>query len=104
MTQPARKQPPYTLENALESCIRLLETTLQPATITQYRHTVRLFIEFLKESFAEARQPSQLRRDPLVQELKAHYMLGWLEYLWKRRTAAGAALTSGVRGHHWCKS
>ena len=72
MTQPARKQSPHSLETALESCIGLLETTLQPATMRQYRHTARLFIEFLKESFAEARQPSQLRRDP--------HMLGWLEY------------------------
>ena len=94
MTQPARKQPPHALENALESCIRLLETTLQPATITQYRHTVRLFIEFLKESFAETRQPSQLRRDPLVQELKAHYMLGWLEYRRKSGATGGAGLNN----------
>ena len=91
MKQSARKQSAHALEKALESCIGLLETTLQPATISQYRHTARLFIDFLQESFPEVRQPSQLRRDP--------HMLGWLEYLWRRRTAAGAALTSGARGH-----
>lgn len=72
MTQPARTQPPQALEKALESCIGLLETTLQPATISQYRHTARLFMEFLRESFPEVNQPSRLRRDP--------HMLGWLEY------------------------
>ncbi len=87
-----QKQPPQTLEKALEACIGLLETTLQPATISNYRHTARLFLGFLAESFPTVRQPSQLRRDP--------HLLGWLEYLWKRRTAAGVALSSGARGSH----
>jgi len=81
-----------TLEHALESCLRLLATTLQPATMQHYRHTTRLFLDYLKESFPAVRLPSQLRRDP--------HMLGWLEYLWKRRNIAGAPLTNGTRGHY----
>lgn len=87
MTQAAQ-----TLEHALESCLRLLATTLQPTTMHHYRHTARLFLDYLKESFPAVRLPSQLRRDP--------HMLGWLEYLWKRRNIAGAPLTNGTRGHY----
>jgi integrase len=81
-----------TLGEALQSCLRLLETTRQPATMRHYRLTVRLFLDFLREHFPQVRQPSQLRRDP--------HMLGWLEYLWKRRTATGAALNANTRGSH----
>lgn len=85
-------QPAHALEKALEARLHLLATTLQPATIRQYQHTLRLFLDYLKKSFPEVRQPFQLRRDP--------HMLGWLEYLWKRRKTSGAPLTSASRGHH----
>jgi len=85
-------RPAHALREALDARLRLLGTTLQPSTMWSYRQTVRLFLDYLQESFPELRQPSQLRRDP--------HMLGWLEYLWKRRTTAGSALTSGTRGHH----
>jgi integrase len=78
------------LRPALEARLRLLETTLQPATIRHYRSTARLFLEFLEERYPEVRLPSQLRRDP--------HLLGWLEFLWKRRTAQGAPLNAATRG------
>lgn len=86
------KPPPSSLPQALEARVRLLETTLQPSSIHHYRHTVRLFLEYLKGTFPEVRQPSQLRRDP--------HLLGWLEFLWKRRAPAGRPLTNGTRGQH----
>jgi len=85
-------KPGQELEAALRARVRLLETTLQPATIRQYERTVRLFLEYLRESFPEIQQASQLRRDP--------HLLGWLEYLWKRRTYTGAPLHSNTRGEH----
>ena len=86
------KQPEHVLQKALDARVRLLETTLQPATIYHYRHTVRLFLEYLKEHYPELTRPSQLRRDP--------HLLGWLEYLWKLRTLPGNPLDTGTRGQH----
>jgi site-specific recombinase XerD len=83
-------KPPSPLQKALESRVRLLETTLQPATVSRYRLAVRLFLEFLHENYPEIRTPSQLRRDP--------HMFGWLEFLWKRQTLTGNPLTPGARG------
>jgi integrase len=80
------------IEKSLQSCLRLLRTTLQPSTMQHYQHTVKLFLDYLQESFPALRQQAQLRRDP--------HMLGWLEYLWKRRTRAGAALSNGSRAQH----
>jgi integrase len=78
------------LRKALEARVRLLETTLQPGTVGDYRRTARLFLDFLEEHYPAIRRPSQLRRDP--------HLLGWLEYLWKRRASTGKPLDSGVRG------
>lgn len=86
------KQTEHTLQKAIEARVRLLETTLQPSTMSHYRRTVRLFLSYLNENFPSVRKPSQLRRDP--------HMLGWLEYLWKLRTAAGKPLDSSTRGQH----
>src|SRR5580700_5256155 len=86
------KPTEHPLENALQARVRLLETTLQPSSISSYRHTVRLFLEYLQETFPEVRKPSQLRRDP--------HLLGWLEFLWKLRTPAGSPLNSATRGQH----
>jgi integrase len=86
------KQTEHALQKAIEARVRLLETTLQPSTMSHYRRTVRLFLSYLNESFPEVRQPSQLRRDP--------HLLGWLEYLWKLRTAKGSPLDGGTRGQH----
>jgi integrase len=76
----------------LETRIRLLATTLRPATIHNYRHTLRLLLQYLRENYPELSKPSQLRRDP--------HRLGWLEYLWKRRTATGNPLDNNTRGQH----
>ena len=86
------KQAEHALQQAIAARVRLLETTLQPSTVSHYRRTVRLFVSYLSESFPEVRKPSQLRRDP--------HMLGWLEYLWKLRTAKGSPLDGGTRGRH----
>ena len=71
------KTPVYSLEKALRLRVRLLATTLRPATVKQYRHTVRLFIEYLRDHFPEVRRPGDLKRDP--------HILGWLEHVWLRR-------------------
>src|ERR1022692_612884 len=86
------KPAEHPLEKALEARVRLLETTLQPSSMKNYRYTVRLFLGYLNESFPEVRRASQLRRDP--------HLLGWLEFLWKRRTPSGGPLTSCTRGQH----
>lgn len=86
------KVPAQTLEGALESCLRLLATTLQPATMRHYQRTVRLFLDYLRESYPELSKPAQLRRDP--------HLLGWLEYLWKRRTLSGKPLQNSTRASH----
>src|ERR1039458_2554471 len=67
------KPTEHPLQKALEARVRLLETTLQPSTVKQYRRTVRLFLGYLSQNFPEVHRPSQLRRDP--------HALGWLEYL-----------------------
>jgi len=71
------KRPSHPLEEALQARVRLLATTLRPATVRGYEHTVRVFLRYLREAFPDARRPSDLRRDP--------HMLGWLEHLWLRR-------------------
>jgi len=86
------KPTEHALEKALEARVRLLETTLQPSSMKNYRYTVRLFLEYLNESFPEVCRASQLRRDP--------HLLGWLEFLWKRRTPTGGPLTNCTRGQH----
>jgi integrase len=86
------KQIQSPLQKALEARVRLLETTLQPSTMYQYRHTVRLFLGYLKEQYPGVSRPAQLRRDP--------HLLGWLEYLWKRRTPAGQPLGGNTRGQY----
>jgi site-specific recombinase XerD len=84
------KRPPHPLEEALKARVRLLATTLRPATVRQYDHTVRLFMAWLRASFPDVRRASDLRRDP--------HVLGWLEYLWMRRTRAAKPLCSHTRG------
>src|ERR1017187_3124046 len=86
------KPTEHPLQKALEARVRLLETTLQPSTVKQYRRTVRLFLGYLSQNFPEVHRPSQLRRDP--------HALGWLEYLWKLRTPTGSPLDSSTRGQH----
>lgn len=84
------KRPPHPLEEALGTRVRLLATTLRPATVRQYEHTVRLFMGWLRASFPEVRRASDLRRDP--------HLLGWLEHLWMRRTRSAKPLCSHTRG------
>jgi site-specific recombinase XerD len=57
-----------------------LATTLRPSSVDNYRHTVRLFVVYLRQRFPEIRRASQLKRDP--------HMLGWLEYLWTQRVSS----------------
>jgi site-specific recombinase XerD len=82
------RQPPHPLEAAFQARVRLLATTLRPSTVAQYDQTVRLFMNYLRESFPEVRRPSQLRRDP--------HMLRWFEYLWVHR--------GNYSGKPWCRS
>jgi site-specific recombinase XerD len=71
------KPPTHALQQALEARITLLATTLRPSSVRQYRYTLRLFLEYLRQSFPEIERVRQLRRDP--------HLLGWLEFLWLRR-------------------
>jgi site-specific recombinase XerD len=82
------RKPPHPLEEALQARVRLLATTLRPSTVKQYNQTVRLFMNYLRESFPEVRHASQLRRDP--------HMLRWFEYLWVHR--------GNYSGKPWCRS
>jgi integrase len=89
----AMKRPPSPLEEALESRVRLLATTLRPATVQHYRLTVRLFTAYLGQAFPEVRRPCHLRRDP--------HVLGWLESLWsKRARSSDKPLCNHTRGGH----
>lgn len=84
------RTPPHPLEQALRARVRLLATTLRPATVRQYEHTVRLFMDYLRQNFPELRSANQLRRDP--------HVLGWLEYLWTRRIPhSGKPLSATTR-------
>src|ERR1039458_5703970 len=47
------KPTEHPLQKALEARVRLLETTLQPSTVKQYRRTVRLFLGYLSQNFPE---------------------------------------------------
>ena len=80
------------LQAALAARVRLLETTLQPSTAAHYRCTVRSFLKYLQANFPDIGKPSQLRRDP--------HLLGWVEHLWKYRSANGKPLAGSTRGHH----
>jgi site-specific recombinase XerD len=87
------RTPPHPLEEALRARVRLLATTLRPATVRQYEHTVRQFMAYLRQSFPEIRRANQLRRDP--------HVLGWLEYLWTRRVSySGKPLRTVTRAAH----
>lgn len=68
------KRLPHPLEEALQARVRLLATTLRPATVKHYQLTVRLFLSYLRGTYPEIRRASEIRRDP--------HVLGWLEYLW----------------------
>lgn len=80
------------LREALEGRVRLLETTLQPSTVYHYRGTLRSFLRYPRPDYPEIGKASQLRRDP--------HLLGWLEHLWKYRSANGKPLAGSTRGHH----
>ena len=87
------KHTPSILQRALESRVQLLATTLRPATVKQYEHTVRVFLRYLGARFPEVARPDQLRRDP--------HILGWLEHLWMYRAkATGKALCNHSRAAH----
>lgn len=87
------RRPAHPLQQALEARVRLLATTLRPSTVAQYRHTVRLFMQYLAPAFPAVRRPSDLRRDP--------HMLGWLEHLWLRRVRhSGKPLCTTSRAAH----
>ena len=87
------RTPPHPLEEALRARVRLRATTLRPATVRQYQHTVRWFMAFLRQSFPDIRRANQLRRDP--------HVLGWLEYFWTRRVSySGKPLSAVSRAGH----
>jgi len=83
------RTPPHPLEEALRARVRLLATTLRPATVRQYEHTVRRFMGYLRHRFPDVRRASQLRRDP--------HLLGWFEYLWTWRKNSGKPLLATTR-------
>jgi integrase len=87
------RTPPHPLEEALRARVRLLATTLRPATVRQYEHTVRQFMAYLRSRFPDVRRANQLRRDP--------HLLGWLEYLWTWRVSySGKPLCAVTRAAH----
>jgi integrase len=87
------RTPPHPLEEALRARVRLLATTLRPATAKQYEHTLRRFMGYLRRSFPDVRRASQLRRDP--------HIFGWLEYLWTWRIGhSGEPLSATSRAAH----
>jgi site-specific recombinase XerD len=65
------------LDRALEAHLRLLATTLQPATIHSYEWVVRRCLRYLRETFPLLRWPADLRRDP--------HMLGWIRSLYESK-------------------
>ncbi len=87
------KHPPHPFEESLQARVRLLATTLRPATVRHYEHTARVFMAYLRDAFPDVRRADQLRRDP--------HVLGWLEYLWMRRVGhSGKPLGNPTRGAH----
>jgi site-specific recombinase XerD len=60
--------------------------------MSSYRRTARWFLEYLQRRFPEVTRSSKLQRDP--------HVLGWLEELWRYRTASGEALQSSTRCSH----
>lgn len=85
-----RPQSRSELERALLTQLRLLETLLQPGTVSGYRSVIRHFLAYLAERFPAVTRPAQLARDP--------HLLGWLEELWMHRTRHGQPLHSSTRG------
>lgn len=83
------------LEQALRAQLRLLETTLRPSTVSDYRAVTGHFLEFLQRRFPEVTRPQQLARDP--------HLLGWLEVLWTYRTRRGQPLNNATRGERILK-
>jgi integrase len=87
------KHPPHPLQEALQARVRLLATTLRPATVQHYNHTVRLFLAYLREAFPDVRRGADIRRDP--------HVLGWLEHLWMQRVHhSGKPLCNQTRAAH----
>lgn len=87
------KHPASPLERALQSRVRLLATTMRPATVRGYEHTVRRFTVYLRGAFPAVRRLSDIRRDP--------HILGWLEHLWNyRNPASGKPLRNSSRAAH----
>jgi len=85
--------PRHPLEEPLRARVRLLATTLRPATVKHYEHTVRHFVAYLRQRFPNLRRPNHLRRDP--------HLLGWLESLWTYRIPhSGKALAASSRAGH----
>jgi site-specific recombinase XerD len=86
-------QPPHPLEEALQARVRLLATTLRPATVQHYRQTVKTFMSWLRAGFPEVRQAAQIKRDP--------HILGWIEHLWMWRIrGSGKPLCNSTRAGH----
>lgn len=83
------------LEQALRAQLRLLETTLRPGTMSDYRAVLRHFLEFLQRRFPEVGCPHHLARDP--------HLLAWLEELWTYRTGRGQPLSNATRGERVLK-
>src|ERR1035441_5752379 len=64
------KPTEHPLQKALEARVRLLETTLQPSTVKQYRRTVRLFLGYLSQNFPEVHRPRSEEHTSELQSLR----------------------------------
>ena len=52
------------LERIFETHLQTLALAMRRSTVVHYRCTARYFLAYLRTTFPEVRQPSQLRRDP----------------------------------------
>jgi site-specific recombinase XerD len=62
-----------TLEEIFEAQIQTLALSSRPSTVNGYRSTAHCFLTYLRTTFPQLRQLSQLRRDP--------HLLGWFRSL-----------------------
>lgn len=69
-----------------------LPATLRPSTVDHYRHTVRMFMIYVRQGATEIRCASELKRNP--------YMLG-LQYLWTEQgSSSQLPLSASSRAGH----
>jgi site-specific recombinase XerD len=65
--------PPPIFQEVFDARLRILATTLRPATVENYRLAAHRFLSFLQKEFPQLLHLSQLRRDP--------HLFGWFRHL-----------------------